>query len=893
MKRNHSMNGPPTINRNALATHLTLAAMVLVITVVAILERHPPIFIAYAFPILVASFVLSPASSFLYAGLTTVGYAIVFLSGAVTTPFDFVRVMLLFFIAGVAFLLSSQFAHTVQEKDQSEADYRNLFERVPVGLYRTMPDGRILEANPALAEIFGYASPQDMLEVNAADLYATPHGHTEWMKQFSESEGQLSVETLFKRKDGSVFWATDVTRAVYDHTGRLKYYEGSLIDISQRKKAEQELQEQQRSMSALLRNMPGMAYRCVNDTDWTTDFVSEGCFELTGYPPEDLIGNKKIAYKQLIHPQDRQRVWAKVQEAIAHRQPFQLEYRITTANQQEKWVWEQGQSIGTNAQGLAILEGFITDITERKRAEEALRRQTTQLGLLNDIAKQIVATQDTNNILNRTVKLIQDNFGYHHVAIFMFVPATNELEMRARAGQFVELFPREHRLKLGEGMVGWCAQHNKTLLSNDVSSDEHYINFYPDRIPTRSELSIPLHVEGKVIGVLDIQSPRLDAFDQNDIRVMETLADQIAIGLENAKLLTEIRQQVERLNALHLIDQTIASSTNRRLVLNMILEQAMRLFQADAGDFLLFNPIEYTLDFAAGIGFAEPGVPRPRLHLGEGLAGQAALHRKTIILHGDAKTILPAEKFSCYYGVPLIAKGELKGVLEFFFHTHIHHPEWENFLNTLSGQAAIALENMDLFERLQRSNIELSLAYNETIEGWSAALDLRDKETEGHTQRVTEMTLRLAASMGIQDTMLLHIRRGALLHDIGKMGIPDYILLKTEELTAEEAEIMRKHPLYAYELLSKIAYLKPALDIPYCHHERWNGSGYPRGLKGEQIPLAARIFSVVDVWDALTSDRPYRKGWSQKKALSYIRQNAGKLFDPKVVEAFLNLFETT
>jgi putative nucleotidyltransferase with HDIG domain len=231
--------------------------------------------------------------------------------------------------------------------------------------------------------------------------------------------------------------------------------------------------------------------------------------------------------------------------------------------------------------------------------------------------------------------------------------------------------------------------------------------------------------------------------------------------------------------------------------------------------------------------------------------------------------------------------------LEFFFHTHIHHPEWENFLNTLSGQAAIALENMDLFERLQRSNIELSLAYNETIEGWSAALDLRDKETEGHTQRVTEMTLRLAASMGIQDTMLLHIRRGALLHDIGKMGIPDYILLKTEELTAEEAEIMRKHPLYAYELLSKIAYLKPALDIPYCHHERWNGSGYPRGLKGEQIPLAARIFSVVDVWDALTSDRPYRKGWSQKKALSYIRQNAGKLFDPKVVEAFLNLFETT
>ncbi len=892
MKRNHNINGPPKINRNALATHLSLATIVLVVTIIAILERKPPIFVAYAFPILLASSLLSPASSFLYASLSAIGYVAVFISGAAATPLDIARVILLFVIAGVAFLLSSQSAHTIEQKNKYEADYHSLFERVPVGLYRTTPDGRIVEANSTLAEIFGYASPQEMLEVNAADLYAASDGHTEWLKQFSESEGQLSVETPFKRKDGSVFWATDITRAVYDHTGRLKYYEGSLIDISQRKKAEQELQEQQRSISTLLRNLPGMAYRCINDADWTTDFVSEGCLQLTGYRPEDLTNNKKIAYKQLIHIQDRERVWAEVQEAVAHGQPFQLEYRITTANGQEKWVWEQGQSIGTDSHGRAILEGFITDITERKRAEAFLHRQTTQLSLLNDIAKQIVTSQDANEILNKTVKLIQENFGYHHVAIFMLAPFTEELEMNARAGQFVELFPKEHRLKLGQGMVGWCAQHNRTLLSNDVASDEHYINFYPERITTRSELSIPLHVEGRVIGVLDIQSPRLDAFDQNDIRVMETLADQIAIGLENAKLLTEIRQQVERLNALHLIDQTIASSTNRRLVLNMILEQAVQLFQADAGDFALFNPVEYTLDFIAGIGFSAPSIPRPRLRLGEGLAGQAALQQTTITIHNDAKAILPEERFACYYGVPLITKGELKGVLEFFFRSHNHrHPEWENFLNTLSGQAAIALENIDLFERLQRSNIELSLAYNETIEGWSAALDLRDKETEGHTQRVTELTLRLAASMGIQDKMLLHIRRGALLHDIGKMGIPDHILLKAGKLTEEEIEIMHNHPLYAYELLSKIAYLKPALDIPYCHHERWDGSGYPRGLKGEQIPLAARIFSVVDVWDALISNRPYRKAWSQKRALAYIRQNAGKLFDPKVVEAFLALLE--
>src|SRR4030095_309227 len=148
--------------------------------------------------------------------------------------------------------------------------------------------------------------------------------------------------------------------------------------------------------------------------------------------------------------------------------------------------------------------------------------------------------------------------------------------------------------------------------------------------------------------------------------------------------------------------------------------------------------------------------------------------------------------------------------------------------------------------------------YDSTIEGWSRALDLRDRETEGHTIRVTEMTLKIARIAGMADAELVHLKRGALLHDIGKMGIPDAILLKPDKLETEEWVIMRRHPVYAYELLLPIEYLQPSLDIPYCHHEKWDGSGYPRGLKGEQIPLAARLFAVIDVWDALRSDRPYR-----------------------------------
>jgi len=181
------------------------------------------------------------------------------------------------------------------------------------------------------------------------------------------------------------------------------------------------------------------------------------------------------------------------------------------------------------------------------------------------------------------------------------------------------------------------------------------------------------------------------------------------------------------------------------------------------------------------------------------------------------------------------------------------------------------------------------LAYDTTLEGWARALELRDEETEGHSQRVTEMTLRLARAMGISDAELAHVRHGVLLHDIGKMGIPDGILFKPGSLTEEEWEIMRRHPTYAYELLSPIRYLRPALDIPYSHHEKWDGTGYPEGLKGEQIPLAARIFAVVDVWDALRADRPYRPAWSEEEVIEYIREQAGKHFDPQVVEIFLRI----
>jgi HD-GYP domain-containing protein (c-di-GMP phosphodiesterase class II) len=212
-------------------------------------------------------------------------------------------------------------------------------------------------------------------------------------------------------------------------------------------------------------------------------------------------------------------------------------------------------------------------------------------------------------------------------------------------------------------------------------------------------------------------------------------------------------------------------------------------------------------------------------------------------------------------------------------------------MRLVANTAAVALENATLLRETQGAAIELSLAYDTTLEGWARALELRDKETEGHTRRVADLTVRLASKLGVPADEMVHVRRGSLVHDIGKMGIPDSILLKPGKLTEDEWVIMRRHPQMAYDMLKSVDFLIPALQIPLCHHERWDGSGYPQGLKGAEIPLAARIFAVVDVYDALSSDRPYREAWPPEKVQDYLKEKAGVEFDPQVVEAFFEILD--
>jgi len=363
----------------------------------------------------------------------------------------------------------------------------------------------------------------------------------------------------------------------------------------------------------------------------------------------------------------------------------------------------------------------------------------------------------------------------------------------------------------------------------------------------------------------------------------------------------KIKRHYSQLAALRSIDLAITSDLDLASTLSVILDHVRLQLNVDAASILLFEPNTEYLQFAAGTGFNTQALQHTRLRVGEEYAGRAVLEQKVIHIHNLKSRhtaflrspLFALEKFIAYFAIPLVAKGQVVGVLEIFHRALLESDQdWLNYMDMLAGQAAIAIDNARLFKKLQTSNQELTLAYDKTIEGWSRAINLRDKETEEHSRRVTDLTCKLAIQMGIKQPELTHICRGAILHDIGKVAIPDNILLKPGPLNDEEWVTMRRHPMIAVNLLTTIEHLAPALDIPRSHHEKWNGTGYPDKLAGEDIPLAARLFAIVDVYDALTSDRPYRPAWTQAETMKYISDQSGTHFDPHVVPAFIEMMKS-
>lgn len=370
-------------------------------------------------------------------------------------------------------------------------------------------------------------------------------------------------------------------------------------------------------------------------------------------------------------------------------------------------------------------------------------------------------------------------------------------------------------------------------------------------------------------------------------------------GIVN-KPLAEIEQHNQRLTRLVELSVTLNSTLNLDALLQLVTATACELLECEAASILLYDDEEQRLYFAAATGSDPRKLAEIPVPLEHSLAGTIFRENRPVILNdteGDARHFpLVSEHVKFHVrsllGVPMLIKERIIGVLEAVNKREgLFGERDEAILSVTASHAATAISNARLFQEAERSHADLCHAYDATIEGWSHALDLRDHETEGHTQRVADLTVRLARAFGLGEDEIVHIRRGALLHDMGKLGVPDSILLKPGRLTNAERKIMSRHPQYAYNMLFPISYLSAALDIPCFHHEKWDGTGYTLGLKGEKIPLAARLFAVVDVWDALSNDRPYRKHWSREKTLEYISQQSGKHFDPQVVDVFLRIMQ--
>ncbi len=547
-------------------------------------------------------------------------------------------------------------------------------------------------------------------------------------------------------------------------------------------------------------------------------------------------------------------------------------------------------SFDENGQVQGVI-GVAVDITERKRAEQALQRQVKELTLLHAIEEKAILAPTLDELIafvtcEVSKAFYSDNFG------FSFLDPTEQfLQPHPSYQGLTAHVPRLYPI---QGSVsGSVVLNGKPRRIGDVTKVTEYVMVNPE---VRSELCVPIKLGERVIGIINAESREVDFFTEEDERLMLTIAGQMANSIERFRLFEA--ESKRRREAETLIQAISALSTSLELekVLEIILNSIEQVVPFDSASIFLLENDSLRIMMASGL-------PNPEKIINQTFPANDPLFAETLrnghlLILEDASQDPRFKQWGGtsyvrgWIGVPLVARGEVIGYITLdnrqpaaYFQEHA------TLAQAFANQAAIAIQNARLFERIQNSLRELNQAYETTIEGWSRALDLRDRETEGHTLRVTDLTLKLAEAMGFSEEQRVHIRRGALLHDMGKLGVPDRILLKPDSLTEEEWEIMRMHPLYTYQMLEPIAYLRPALDIPFCHHERWDGSGYPRGLKGTEIPLVARIFAVVDVWDALTSNRPYRPAWSQQATLEYLKKNAGIQFDPEVVKIFLKLWD--
>ena len=822
----------------------------------------------------------------------------------------------------------------ITEQKRMAAERNRIFELPENLLLVVRSDLTIVDVSVGWKVVLGH-TPDDMLAKSSLD-FIHPYDTPEWQSSIGEiarGEARNNFENRFRHRDGSyrtLLWAMSA-----DPESGLLYGAGK--DISARKAAQERVRQEATRTQSLLQFASHLNTQL--DLDTLLNILCEETARVLNVPAASLTLYDKLSETFFyaadfgLPPEFRQRAqpmpraiydeYTQQMGSLKVVPDLQAVSDLTNTDLYTALNLRTGISVSLVSEGepvgglniftigkvrhfskneLALLKGLADQTTlaiNNAQLYTTAKEQAARLALLYDAGLALNSTLDPAAQMEFLFNIVIETLSANNAQFWRFYQARNEIRFEVGVGYREEVYEKltKTAFEVDKELSGacWVVTHRLPLYIPDLTTDPSYVVIDPE---VRSGLWVPIERNDQLLGVLAVFSTRENMFTPQDERLLILFANQAAIAMENARLFDEAQHRLDNLRAVRTIDMAISAGPDLQPTLNIILEKLASHLRVDAAHILLYDQDTQTLKHGSQRGFITAALHHTDLQLGEGHAGQAALKQRLIVVpnlgedQGDftISPLLDQEGFRSYYATPLLAKGQLKGVLEIFHRTRLDpDQEWLDFLDTLAAQSAIAIEDAAIFADLQRANADLNLAYDNTLEGWVRALDLRDKETEGHIQRVTERTLRLSRAMEVSSDELVHIRRGALLHDIGKMGIPDRILHKPGPLNDEEWEFMRQHPVYAHEFLAPIAYLRPALEIPYCHHERWDGTGYPRGLKGEQIPLAARVFAVVDVWDALVSDRTYGKAWTEEEARAYIGEQSESHFDAQVVEAFLKM----
>ena len=797
----------------------------------------------------------------------------------------------------------------ITERKQVERELRaqkelrdKIFDLLPIGLWFADENGALLRGNPMGVKIWGAEPLVPPQEYGVFKARRLPSGEEiapeDWALAHSIREGITIADELLEIDafDGE-------KRVIYNYTAPIKDDDdkvtGAIVmnrDITQQYRVEQALRESENKFRALFQNNHAIML-VIDPADSKIIDANPAASRYYGWSIEELCQK----HVQEISALTAEEVQAEMQRALSEECSFfKVKHRLASGEVRNVDIF----SGPVEFEGRKLLYSIIHDVTERVKAQAQTRRYLQRQETLIRLGRALSSTLDLDMVYRTVRRFVLEEIPVENFAIALYDAAQASI-------RFQYVYADGQHLDVTEIPAMAYDPHNSLFKRSQaiaareaVVVDGHVANvgakgeklFKNDLVPPQSALYVPMVSEGEPIGLIDLQSYQPNAFSASDVEWLGVVANQVSMAIKNAQLYDQIRSRLTQLNGLRDIDSFITGHLPLGQILKSILDLVQFQVEVDAADILILEEGSNQLRSAAAFGFTQETIEKVVLAADQSYAGEVLRTQKpvTFVRHEadayvlDQWLVWQQEQFRAYIGVPLMINRDVKGVLEVFRHEPVLlDAQSQHFLETLAGQAAIAIEQRELFDGLQHSNEELRQAYDATIEGWSRAMDLRDRETEGHTQRVTVLTCRIAQEhFHFDDEALLWMRRGALLHDIGKLGVPDNILLKEGALTLEEWVIMKTHPHMAYEMIKSIDYLQNAVDIPHFHHEKWDGSGYPHGLMGESIPLPARIFAVVDVWDALTSDRPYRKAWRKEEALQYIREQSGIHFDPAVVEAF-------